>query len=192
MIPPLHPRLAKIAHLVKSSNVLEKLATQYDDALVREKAAEAKVHLDALIFGSACFSVNSQEKTAAAENPIQHTAEKMAELALSLYGMEKMAAHESVEDNEVLQEAMQKLATVGAIEGLLDTLPGTMSGEAAKLANELRVVNRSYGTQILGEVIKESSPATVLQPVIVRPREKGTLEQAADEQRAQARATDKE
>lgn len=182
MITPLHPRLAKIARSVQTSAFLEKLAENHPDENVREKAATVKISVDAAIFGMAHFTLDPHVKTAAAENPIQHSANTMTELALGLYGLEKRAKHEPAEDNVFLQEALQKMATVGAIEGLLNLVPHTVSEDAIKLAAGLRVINRHYGARLLHELTEGSHEKTAqAQVVYVRKRKKklGPLARAA-------------
>lgn len=48
-----------------------------------------------------------------------------------------------------VEETLEKLATVGTIESMLDMLPDTIDEETRKLASELRVLNRSYGVHLL-------------------------------------------
>lgn len=152
MIPPLHPRLVKISRSVKVSAFLEKLAEVHEDESIREKAAEAKVTVDTAIFGMAHFTLDSHMKTAAAKNPIQHSANVMADLAFGLYGFDKLSEHKPIEDGAFLQEALQKMATIGAIEGLLNLVPSTVSEDTVKLAAELRAINRHYGAKLLHEI----------------------------------------
>ena len=183
MIPPLHPRLAKIAHSVKVSAILEKLAEVHEDENVREKAAAAKVSVDTAIFGMAHFTIDTHVKTAAAENPVQHSANTMAELALGLYGFDKLSNHELVEDSPFLQEALQKIATVGAIEGLLNLVPPTISEDAVKLAAELRAINRHYGAKLLHELTEGSREKTAQRLAIRLPKkekELGPIARAAE------------
>lgn len=152
MLTPLHPRLVKIARSVQTSAFLEKLAETHKDAIVREKAAAAKMSVDTAIFGMAHFTIDTHVKTAAAKNPIQHSADTMTELALGLYGFDKLSSHEPVKDSAFLREALQKIATVGAIEGLLNLVPATVSEGTVKLAAELRAINRHYGAKLLFEL----------------------------------------
>jgi len=49
-------------------------------------------------------------------------------------------------------EALEKLATVGAIEAMLDNLPGNIDEETRKHAAEVQVLNRSYGVHLLNEL----------------------------------------
>jgi hypothetical protein len=146
MVPVLHPQLAKIANAVRVSSALEQLCKDAPDSATRMKCAEAKVVVDDEIFGMANFSV----KTASVEHPMRKAASQMAELAVSLHGLTKVAAHAA--KPELLADAVTKLATVGAIDGLLGMLPSTLSPEATKLACELRAINRGYGVALLNQL----------------------------------------
>lgn len=64
----------------------------------------------------------------------------------------KTASAKDANDKERLAEAVEKLATVGALESMLDLLPDTLDAETTKLAAEIRVLNRSYGIHILHEL----------------------------------------
>jgi hypothetical protein len=141
MVPSLHPQLAKIVRAVRVSNELSKVASA--------EAALTKVAVDAEIFGMANFSV----KTASISNPVQEMANKMSELAISIYGFNKLAANEVATMNPILADAATKMATVGAIEGLLNLLPNTLSEETQKLAMEIRALNRGYGATILNDLL---------------------------------------
>jgi len=55
--------------------------------------------------------------------------------------------------NPILADAATKMATVGAIEGLLNLLPNTLSEETQKLAMEIRALNRGYGATILNDLL---------------------------------------
>jgi hypothetical protein len=145
-VPVLHPQLSKIAHAIRVSTALEQLCGSAPDSATRMKCAEAKVVVDDEIFSMASFSV----KTAAAEHPMRKSASQMAELAISLHGLTKIAAH--AEKPTLLADAVTKMATVGAIDGLLGMLPSTLSPEATKLACELRAINRGYGVALLAQV----------------------------------------
>lgn len=141
MVPTLHPQLAKIVRAVRVSDSLSKVAST--------EAATAKAMVDAEIFGMANFSV----KTASVANPVQEMANKMAELGVSLYGFNKLASNERATPNPILTDAATKLATVGAIEGMLNLLPSYLSPETQKLAMEIRALNRGYGVQILSDLL---------------------------------------
>jgi len=230
MVPSLHPQLAKIVRAVRVSNELSKVASA--------EAALTKVAVDAEIFGMANFSV----KTASISNPVQEMANKMSELAISIYGFNKLSGwfgpdksknhfepnkyfvqqlQDSAKElkemdprnnkpadtviagrhgyilynakagmpkdttrptkgmsvvyrptatgelsslldnpktaavtmNPILADAATKMATVGAIEGLLNLLPNTLSEETQKLAMEIRALNRGYGATILNDLL---------------------------------------
>lgn len=141
MVPTLHPQLAKIVRAVRVSDNLSKLASA--------DAATAKALVDAEIFGMASFSV----KTASVSNPMREMANKMVELGVGVFGLHKLASQQPATPNPILSDAVTKLATVGAIEGMLNLLPNTLSPETQKLAMEIRALNRGYGVQILSDLL---------------------------------------
>lgn len=49
-------------------------------------------------------------------------------------------------------DAIEKLATVGVIDALLDEVPDNISDDARKLAAEIRILNRGYGVKLLYEI----------------------------------------
>lgn len=59
------------------------------------------------------------------------------------------------DETHVLDDAMAKLATVAAIECLLDNIPETVPENTQKLAAELRALNRGYGMRILYSLVCE-------------------------------------
>jgi hypothetical protein len=181
----MHPRIARIARSVRVSALLEKVAESHESESVREKAAENKISVDAAIFGMAHYTIDSTEKTAAAQNPIQHSANVMADLALDLYSFHKLAERKPIEATDVLKEAVEKMATVGAIEGLLSVVPMSASEDTLKLAAELRAMNRHYGARILGELSNPEYEKTAQrkQIYIKKKRKPGAVERAADRQR---------
>jgi hypothetical protein len=157
---------------------------------------------------------NFSVKTASVADPVQDTANKIAELAVSVYGFNKLSsiyndhtdrkmrefimqirkeagqdksdepfhiatsslsAHyttktdqldyhfpgekhhrkvgSDVTMNPILEDAISKMATVGAIEGMLNQLPSNVSEETQKLAMEIRALNRGYGVTILNDLL---------------------------------------
>ena len=88
-------------------------------------------------------------------NRVIQTALALAGVGAGLYGLHRMTTDEkaaSADHQEIMDEAVTKLATVGVIEGILDLLPDTLSDDAQKLATEIRILNRGYGTQLLREL----------------------------------------
>jgi hypothetical protein len=118
-------------------------------------------------------------KTAAVENPIQHSANTMAEVAFGLYGLSKLSSYEPIEDSARLKDGIAKLATVGAIEGLLSLVPNTLSEDATKLAAELRALNRHYGAKLLHELTEKTAQVLIVQKPEAKP---GSMERAAKQQ----------
>lgn len=151
MTPNLHPQLAKIAHAVRLSTALEQLAGAAPEQETRVKAATAKVRIDDEIFGMVGFTL----KTASADAPPMHkAANDFADLAVGLDNLRQLSAGSVAQEEPVLKEAVEKLATVGAIDRMLSILPQNMSPAAEKLAMELRVVNRSYGVAIMRDLVQ--------------------------------------
>jgi ABC-type histidine transport system ATPase subunit len=60
----------------------------------------------------------------------------------------------SADEQARVEEAVEKLAAVGVVENLLDTLPATLSEAAQKTAAEVRSLNRQYGTYVLSELCR--------------------------------------
>jgi hypothetical protein len=87
-------------------------------------------------------------------NRIIQTALALAGVGAGLYGLHRATTDEkeASDEQEYMDEAITKLATVGVIEGILDALPDTLSEDAQKLAAEIRILNRGYGTQLLREL----------------------------------------
>lgn len=88
-------------------------------------------------------------------NRIVQTALALAGVGAGLYGLHRATTEgekEASDEQEFMDEAVTKLATVGVIEGILDALPSTLSENAQKLAAEIRILNRGYGTQLLREL----------------------------------------
>ena len=212
---PIHPKVPAIHRGVRTSKRLGKLAQAYaNDPEVLEKIAQAKILVDAEVFGlikeaskagwlgrflaskpgalaakttavaapiaglgyltgSHLLSKGREETERAAEavrNKVLQGALGVAGIGLGTYGLGRlMGAPESpmdwlkspkqasaVDPQERIEEAIEKLATVGAIEGMLDTLPENLDQETTKLAAELRVLNHEYGIHILNELFPDA------------------------------------
>lgn len=88
-------------------------------------------------------------------NRVIQTALALAGVGAGLYGLHRATTggeKEASDEQEYMDEAITKLATVGVVEGILDALPATLSDDAKKLAAEIRILNRGYGTQLLREL----------------------------------------
>ena len=123
------------------------------------------------------FYDRSEEATGDVRNKILQTALGLAAIGGGLYGMhrltggaplggyppekktEKPAAPKPKEKaaslNTLPEEAIEKLATVGVVEGMLSSLPASTPDETLKLAAEIRVLNRGYGMHLLYEICHE-------------------------------------
>jgi len=147
MIPKLHPRTADVLHLAKVASALEKLTVSHPDESTREKAAIAKENVTDNIFRLVHFSSSSHLKTAAEQDPVYFSAGSMASIATTALGTST-----SLEKRAFLEEAVEKLAAVGVIEGMLASVSSDMTEDATKLATTIRHLNRSYGVKLLGEI----------------------------------------
>ena len=56
------------------------------------------------------------------------------------------------DDSALLNDVIEKLATVGIIDALLDEVPDSVSDETKKLAAEIKILNRGYGVNLLYEI----------------------------------------
>jgi len=147
MVPKLHPRTADVLRLAKVSCALETLAETHPDEDMRKNAAAAKANTDDSIFRMVHFSSNPHLKTAAVQDPVHFCAGSMASI-----GTTALSTATSVEKQAVLQEAVEKLAAVGAIEGMLASISSDATADATKLAADLRGLNRTYGVRLLSEI----------------------------------------
>jgi len=64
----------------------------------------------------------------------------------------KWGSAENEEDR--VNEAIEKLAAVGVVDALLDSLPASLDEGAQKLAAEVRAMNRHYGVYVLSELCR--------------------------------------
>jgi len=111
----------------------------------------------------------AKRTTSDVRNKVLQTALGLAGVGTGLYGLHRLAGGESVgglidkikgqksasADNTLPADAIEKLATVGVIEALLDEVPASVSDETKKLAAEIRVLNRGYGIKLLYEISHE-------------------------------------
>lgn len=66
-----------------------------------------------------------------------------------IFGKKSSAVKTAAEERETVSDAIEKLATVGAIEAVLDQEIENGDEERSKTAEELRRINRGYGVRIL-------------------------------------------
>jgi hypothetical protein len=76
-------------------------------------------------------------------------------LSLDLGGEQEPPKQASTNEDALSEDALQKLATVGAIEALLDDVLPSLEGEAQKLATEVQALNRGYGVELLYELSQD-------------------------------------
>ena len=105
----------------------------------------------------------AKRTTADIRNKVLQGALGLAGIGAGLYGLHRLSGGEPVNinamvgkrasDNGVLPvDAIEKLATVGLIDALLDEVPGNVSDETKKLASEIKILNRGYGVKLLYEI----------------------------------------
>jgi len=172
--------MVDVYRAVHTSKILEKLASE-SDGEVRETVFRTKVAVDEDIFeqiklamhpllkgalattaaavplGIAGYTVmaKADETSDVLQNRILQTALALAGIGAGLYGLNKLTSQQpkmAADDNALLDEANEKLATVGMIDELLSALPEDVSEDATKLASEIRALNRSYGVHLLSEL----------------------------------------
>lgn len=107
-----------------------------------------------------------KELSADIRNKVLQGALGLTGLGAGLYGLHRLVGGRPLDVNKAVQgllpkqasveqldeEEYTKLATVGAIEVLLDDLETKGDTETKKLAAEVRILNRCYGIQLLHEL----------------------------------------
>lgn len=142
MLPRVNSKAVKIARAARISRVLEKLAAH------DKNAAALKASMDAEIFGYLAGGT----KTAAVGTSPEALAQELADVGVGVYTLDKVAQRQLPDMHEI-EDAVQKLATVGFIEGVLNQLQAAnLSADAIKHAAEVRAFNRSYGVRVLNEL----------------------------------------
>ena len=118
----------------------------------------------------------AQRTTSDIRNKVLQTALGLAGIGTGLYGLHRLSGGESVgglidkikgqnpeqvqgqdlksasDNNALSEDSIEKLATVGVIDALLDEVPASVSDETKKLATEIRILNRGYGVRLLYEI----------------------------------------
>lgn len=115
---------------------------------------------------TARYAINKARETA--EKTTEDVRNKLLQTALGIgvigggiYGLKKLLSGDddspktAEDESHILDDAMSKLATVVAIECMLDSVQDTVSEETQKLAAELHALNRGYGMQILYALVHE-------------------------------------
>lgn len=114
----------------------------------------------------------TKETTEDIRNKVLHTALGLGGIGAGLYGLHRLVGGEPLDINRLseekapglpaekraayagnhAEELVEKLATVGMVDDMLDRVDSvSLSEDAQKLAAELRVLNRGYGVQLLYE-----------------------------------------
>lgn len=114
----------------------------------------------------------AKETSADLRNKILQTALGVGAMGAGLYGLHGLAkskgwvpdlsgkkprrAKRAADRNEEVRDLTTKLATVGAVEGMLQGIPtANLSKEAEALLGAVRALNRQYATQLLREACEE-------------------------------------
>ena len=108
------------------------------------------------------FYDRGEEATSDIRNKILQTALGTAAIGGGLYGLHRLTGGGPLGGNppetkqaaldQLPAEIIEKLATVGLIDALLDQLPKTLPADEVKLAAEIRALNRGYGITLLYEI----------------------------------------
>ena len=111
----------------------------------------------AVPLGAAGYAImnKADETSNVLQNRILQTALGLAGVGAGLYGLHRLTAGSpktAADDQTLLDEAHEKLATVGMVDELLADLPDDLSEDANKLAFEIRTLNRGYGVHLLNEL----------------------------------------
>lgn len=158
-----------IKHASKAGWLSRFFASKPGALAAKTTAVAAPVAGLGYLTGSSLLSKGREtaEQTAeAVRNKVLQGALGVAGIGLGTYGLGRlMGAPESpmdwlkspkqastVDSESRIKEAIEKLATVGAVEGMLDMLPEKLDNETTKLATEIRLMNREYGIHILNEL----------------------------------------
>lgn len=115
-------------------------------------AVAAGAAIPAVVAGNAI----SDHATASARDRALQTGVGLAGLGATMYGLHRLAnrGQKMASDETEIQTALDKLAAVGYLDELLTEIRGKdMSLEMAKLASELRDLNREYGVEILTALV---------------------------------------
>jgi len=114
---------------------------------------------------------DAEAATADIRNKVLQAALGVAGIGAGLYGLHRLTGGKplslnlgetqeppkqaSAGEDMLPEDALQKLATVGAIEALLDDALPRLEGEAQKLAMEVQALNRGYGVKLLFELSQD-------------------------------------
>lgn len=105
----------------------------------------------------AYLSHKSEDATADMRNKILQTGLGLAGIGAGLYGLHRLANQgekQASSSDDKYAELVEKLAAVDHVESTLAKASlEKLSGDAAKLAREVRTLNRAYGVQLLHEAM---------------------------------------
>lgn len=195
----LYARLPEVARAVHLSKNLEKIAATFrDDPEMLEKASQARMLVNAEIFGMAkhagvaqaptsvlpalseglgkglaygagiaapitaggAYLIHKAKKDAAesaanVRNQVLLTALGLGGIGAGLYGLKRLGEKQASLRDEAKKELLEKLATVGVIEDMLSGMEREkLSSEARRMADEMQILNRDYGVQLLFEAMR--------------------------------------
>jgi hypothetical protein len=154
---------AEVFDIIKQADVKSELAARLGRRALKGLGYGAGLALPMTAGGTYLLhraGEESQETAADIRNKVLQTALGLGGIGAGLYGLHRLTgggpllANEkraSAPQEEVVTELVEKLATVGVIDDMLDNIGNDVSEETQKLAAEIRILNRGYGVQLLYE-----------------------------------------
>jgi len=139
-------------------------------SLVGGAAAGVGLGLPTYMVGSGLLEKGREQTEATAadiRNKVLQTALGVGGIGAGMYGLSKLMGKDQApgasqggglmgllpkfgsDENAFVEETLEKLAAIGTIEGMLDSLPENVDDETKKLAMEIRMLNHSYGVHLL-------------------------------------------
>jgi hypothetical protein len=98
---------------------------------------------------------NAAETARDVRNQILLTALGLGGVGAGLYGLKRLGEKQASLRDEAKLELLEKLATVGILEDLFSGLDREkLSSESRRMANEMQLMNRDYGVQLLFEAMR--------------------------------------
>lgn len=148
----MHPLSAHSARALRDADAMDrltKLAAQFPgDTEVMSKTTRVKrATIDGLftLLKQAC-----QETETTLESKLANIGADLSAFTMLRRGqVAKLAASRDA----LTEESVEKLATIGVVEGMLDAVDAhTLTPETRKVANEIRTLNHAYAAQLFCEL----------------------------------------
>ncbi len=161
--------LAKIAIDAEIFDFIKTALNPWAKKILTGMAVGGGAALPAGLMGSALLG-QAEEKaertTSDIRNKVLQSALGLAGIGAGLYGLHRLGGGESVgglidkirgpkqasANSSLPDDAIEKLATVGMIDALMDEVANGVSDETKKLAAEIKILNRGYGVKLLHEI----------------------------------------